>query len=81
MTLENPEDDSAPAKVARRMADAVTYLSSVADRTGLSKIAEDLRAVRRSLMKETKQDGVGSAAVPADELCQEDEATVRKAGK
>ncbi|MCP1854518.1 MULTISPECIES: hypothetical protein [unclassified Bradyrhizobium] len=81
MTLENPEDETAPAKIARRMADAVTYLSSVADRTGLSKIADDLRAVRCSLMKETEQADVEGAGLPAGELCREDEAPLRKAGK
>lgn len=80
MTLEDPQDDSAPTKVARQMADAVTYLSSVADRAGLCTIAEDLRAVRRSLMKETGQGSIGSAALPASELCPEDEAPLRKAG-
>ncbi|QOZ23813.1 hypothetical protein [Bradyrhizobium sp. CCBAU 51753] len=77
MTSEDPKDDSAPAKVARKMADAVTYLSTVADRAGLCTIAEDLRAVRRSLMKET---GDGSPAAAAGEICQEDEAPLRKAG-
>lgn len=80
MTLGDPEDDSAPAKVARQMADAVTYLSSVADRAGLCTIAEDLRAIRRSLMKETEQGSIDSAALPGGELCREDETPLRKAG-
>ncbi|MGY4198916.1 hypothetical protein [Bradyrhizobium sp. USDA 4520] len=73
------EEESAPAKVARQMADAVTYLSSVADQAGLRTIAEDLRAVRRNLMKET-EGSPGSPAVAADEHPLEDEEPLRKAG-
>lgn len=76
MSSDEPEDDT-PARVARRMADAVTYLSSVADRAGLLQIADELRAVRRSLMKETER-GSGNAE-PADGPVSADQLPRRKA--
>jgi hypothetical protein len=55
MTADGPDEDPTPATVAHRMADAVTYLSQVADDAGLCRIAVELRSVRRSLLRKVKE--------------------------
>jgi hypothetical protein len=44
----------AAAEVAGRMADAVTYLSRVADGAGMDQISADLLSIRRRLAREAK---------------------------
>jgi hypothetical protein len=42
------------ADVAGKMADAVTYLSRVADRAGMEKISADLRSIKKRLALKAK---------------------------
>jgi hypothetical protein len=42
---------SPPAEIADRMADAVAYLSRVADDAGMKGISAELRAIRRRLTR------------------------------
>jgi hypothetical protein len=45
---------SAAAEVADKMADAVTYLSRIADGAGMEEISADLRSIRERLALEAK---------------------------
>jgi hypothetical protein len=56
MIKNDAEEDQAPAAVADRMVDAVTYLSRIADDAGLKLIAAKLRSVRRSLRHKAMED-------------------------
>jgi hypothetical protein len=47
------------AGVAEKMADAVTYLSRVADDAGLDRISADLLSIRRRLHVEAERAGGG----------------------